>query len=737
MILGIYVYIFLLVALALLGPWLWQFVRAVAGYFWQVAPTDQSSATKTAVPRFEWPPFFFSSYGLTHPEEKPAWVFAGLRFLVTITLLALPILYDLSVAEVAGDIRWYTLHMLALGGLTLYALLQFTRHKAASFTLPVVGWLMLALTVWCGFSLVDAYNPDRGWWFFKHFVGYAGLFYLIYLLRHPRWTMLIIWALVLPVLYNAPLAVLQFLNVSDAQMQALLPFWPDGYWVNYWRALYPESAPPGATLANKNLLASWLVFVLPLSLYLLFSVKRISLQFVAGLCLTLGLVGLLFTRSRASWIGFAAAVLFLALWAILQPAWRRAFIDTLKQRPRHLLVTPLLIFVIAIGTLVSVWDIKSPRKAHSVNLSVMEQAGSVFADMQMPRISYNLNGLIMVKDHWFNGIGIAGFHTVYPAYHDAWIPTKPQGYRVDARPQRTHNDLMEAFIELGIPGGLMYLGVFGLTLWGAWQLGRQGQVVSGFLMAGTTGLCLNAMGDFPLQMPTAPIVLFTGYGLMAALAVQHNVVRVFTLPKMPQTRYIWLAGALVGAAATVYVYQDNTQRHASARTLKPAMVLMKQGQANQKALDLITQAYNMYPHNQRVQEYYGIIHKHYPDRSVLTLGEREQVMRKVLAKDPYAPNHLINLASLLHEKAQRQLQLGNRAKAEETLQEIDNLTARMMDVAAFSHYPYNIAGLTAIRRNQLEKARELYLKAHLLAPKDQAVKNTLQQLGIDTNRISK
>jgi hypothetical protein len=74
---------------------------------------------------------------------------------------------------------------------------------------------------------------------------------------------------------------------------------------------------------------------------------------------------------------------------------------------------------------------------------------------------------------------------------------------------------VQAFVELGILGGLAYLSIFFLLVKTAWQTG--GRMVL-CLSAGIVGLGANALMDFPLQLPMAPIVFWTVGGMITGLS---------------------------------------------------------------------------------------------------------------------------------------------------------------------------------------------------------------------------
>jgi hypothetical protein len=218
------------------------------------------------------------------------------------------------------------------------------------------------------------------------------------------------------------------------------------------------------------------------------------------------------------------------------------------------------------------------------------------------RLAYNLNSVAIVRDNPINGVGLGNFFGIWPAYHDAFVPTPDNSYNVMARPQRTHTDLMQAFTEMGIPGGILYAMLFvlgmvaafrlagaragalsgkvlgaglgltllvvmlflhvrnfvplggvwlvvlpgalgsltvGLSAWAlrdAWQLhcanrksptpaATDEQLMGLAAGLGVVTICINALMDFPMQLPTAPAATMMLLGLVTALAVRQGAMR--------------------------------------------------------------------------------------------------------------------------------------------------------------------------------------------------------------------
>ena len=190
------------------------------------------------------------------------------------------------------------------------------------------------------------------------------------------------------------------------------------------------------------------------------------------------------------------------------------------------------------------------------------------------RWAYYLNGLLIVRDHVLSGIGPGAFSVVYPQYHDAWVATPRDSYDIGRRPVHAHNDFLEAFVELGIPGGILYLAMFvcavGYVLRAGADPDHPHRTRILLLGASLITLATNALMDMPLQYPTAPA---TAAILMGAIASEHIQRAYRTTPIWPSLRLRpAVAAGLAGAAGILWVLcliDDWNLRHAH--------VLLKQG----------------------------------------------------------------------------------------------------------------------------------------------------------------
>lgn len=698
-------------------------------------------------------------------QESPAWFYKMGRILIALALLAVSVSYDLSVAEVSGDLRWFLTHWTAIILVVAYLVSRLNRKQnVITFRAPPIIWLAVFLVILSSLSMLWTINPYHSWWSLKHLLGYTALFGFIYLLRHGKWYTNLLWIVALGVGFNCLVGITQFHNITDAGVTTVFPPWnyvtagftallravyfPDGldkpissalpfFQQNLFLDYFCQVAPPAGTQVNRNLFGSYLVLTLPAIFYLFLSSRKSLARAAAAVLFAMGVITLFYTRSRASWLSALCAAIFLISWLLLHRRHRQT-LKTFLSKPLMILLAAVCLAVIGGSS----WQARPGMR------SVIEQVLSL---VRIPmqdhgiRIAYNLNGLAMIRDRPFHGVGIGAFHTAYPAYYQAVCPTPPDGFSAGARPSRMHNDLEQAFVELGILGGLAYLGVFLTLLMMTWRIGDNAKIyeprlLSLCLMTGIVGLGVNSLMDFPLQLPLAPTLLWSFAGMMTGIYVMH-VEKTDMGPRtkwfLPYSVYILLTiAALAGGWA---VFRDDWSRRKGDQYLKVAISLADAGRFDEQTLLFLRKSMDYYMWNVRLQEYRALIYSNYTGRQIpLSLDDKIRAVEDAIKYDPYSPHNLINLGGLYILKS-REL-AADKDRVPEALayaRKAEDLFKKMLKYPGFfSDLTYTIGGMAHMMqgvlqpsdaRSQLNQAYVLLEKALEFNPNYDPARGALKQ----------
>jgi putative inorganic carbon (HCO3(-)) transporter len=284
----------------------------------------------------------------------------------------------------------------------------------------ISGWLLLMLALALlatGFSPVPA-AAAKG---FLKLLSYLGVYALMrqLLAAAPQWWDRIVAALLAGELLTAVIGLRQLYGDTSE-----LARWAD-----------PNSVASGtvriySTLENPNLLAGYLLPILPLAVVALLRWRGVARQLFALAALTLGAAALLLTYSRGGWLGMVTALGAIGLLLLLRsirhwpPLWRR--------------LLPLLLLALSAAVLALAVSQVEPLRVRVMSLFAgREDSSNNF------RINVWLAALEMVQDRPWLGIGPGNnaFNLIYPLYQ------QPKFNALSA-----YSIPLELAVEGGIPG---------------------------------------------------------------------------------------------------------------------------------------------------------------------------------------------------------------------------------------------------------------------------------------------
>lgn len=215
---------------------------------------------------------------------------------------------------------------------------------------------------------------------------------------------------------------------------------------------YQEQGRASGLLEDPNSLALMIAFTVPLALLLALRSPNLLQRLLWGGCFLLLLGGMTKTESRSGLV-----VLLLSL--VIGLYHYRAQLP--RIRPRHLGFAMLgLAIVIPLG----IAAMPAGYVARIQSLSILSAGANAHKDESLGRrASYIVVGSRMIQENPVLGSGPGTFplHYAPSGYATAFASFKQLGdlYR------RAHNTYLEIFSEIGIPAGLMFVGMLGLGLY--------------------------------------------------------------------------------------------------------------------------------------------------------------------------------------------------------------------------------------------------------------------------------
>ena len=318
-------------------------------------------------------------------------------------------------------------------------------------------------------------------------LSYLGVYALLSHLLHQRpiWWDRLVAALLSGGLLSSVLALRQLYGPT-----AELAGWAD-----------PNSVADGTIriygpLGNPNLLAGYLVPLLPLAFVALLRWGSWGQRLFAGSTLVLAAASTLFSYSRGGWLGMLAALGAVVLLVLLRsirhwpPLWRR--------------ILPLALLVVAVALLAIAATQVDPIRTRIASLV----AGRGDSSNNF-RINVWMASLAMVQDRPWIGIGPgnAAFNSIYPLYQ------QPRFNALSA-----YSVPLEILVETGVPGLIATAGL----AWSSLQQGLAG-LRSEEQLALPRLACLAAIAGLLVQGATdtiffRPEVQVIGLFCLASLA---------------------------------------------------------------------------------------------------------------------------------------------------------------------------------------------------------------------------
>ena len=352
---------------------------------------------------------------------------------------------------------------------------------------PTGRWLLLILALACvstGWSPVPL-AAAKG---LLKLVSYMGVYALLCrLLRsHPVWWNRLLAALLSGGVLSSVLALRQLYASTEE-----LARWAD-----------PGSMSTGAIriygpLGNPNLLAGYLLPIVPLAVVAVFRWQGLGQKVFAAVTCLLSATAVLFTYSRGGWLGLLAAMAVLVFLLLLRgtaewpPLWRRLV-------PLGVLFAGGVLVVIAATQL-------EPIRTRVVSL-VAGRGGS----SNNFRINVWLAAVEMIQDRPWLGIGPGNnaFNSIYPLYQ------QPKFNALSA-----YSVPPELMVEMGVPGLLACCGLLVSSVRTDLHLGDSSGLIAIGCLAGIAGLLTQGITDTIFFRPEVQLI---GWFCLASLSTRSD-----------------------------------------------------------------------------------------------------------------------------------------------------------------------------------------------------------------------
>ena len=344
-------------------------------------------------------------------------------------------------------------------GIGLALLPPFRREK---ITLTLLGGVWLAYLGWALLSLSWALQPRVG---FERWLVMIVLT-LAYLLagRTRFWESRFFWRG-----FSLVTALVALIGILQYYFPAFTP-------VNY----FPGTAVPRGTMGHRNYAGMYFMVTLPFLAWFYFSARgKEALPAFAALLLGTGF--LLLVKSRGAWIGLGAgAVFFVAAGGGSKIIARKARIIWLGVACLSAGAVAVLIKPPApvAGLMADKADFVQTARA------LLDPANRLEMWREVPGITPPLTGA-----------GFGNFPIV--------ATPRARDVKVKTLNWEVHNDYLQAYVDLGIPGAALFLAVFLILLWTAWRERGRGLILAAG--ASIVGLSVIQLIVFTMEVVSSQV----------------------------------------------------------------------------------------------------------------------------------------------------------------------------------------------------------------------------------------
>ena len=243
----------------------------------------------------------------------------------------------------------------------------------------------------------------------------------------------------------------------------------------------------------KNIFAAALVVKIPFVLYCIYT-SRLWGKIIHISILILGILSVFIVNARSSYVGLALVLFVYLIFCLLQ------YFKEKKTEPLLYRVGMVLLPMMAAFFLSQIILSKAINQQtnHSTYGTVTERLGTISYEGDGRAVHWE-NTLLYLQEKPFAGCGYGNWKIASVPYAKKWA----NDFTV---PIHSHNDFLEISAELGIQGGLIYLGLFiclfvySIRVWFS-KTDEQVKQVAVFSLMALAGYFVDACLNFPMERP--------------------------------------------------------------------------------------------------------------------------------------------------------------------------------------------------------------------------------------------
>jgi O-antigen ligase len=422
---------------------------------------------------------------------------------LVLLLLILPVAFSRATMDALLSIR-YILLSVFLGLFVAYFFLY--RKQATGLALPKFNKIVFAIglvySVWMVVCLTAALNYREGYYEVGRY-----LLVLVYLfavmvtvIKEENKLSAIFNTLVIVAIIHSLIGIMQHYETGFTDIPG-------------------SNSKPYGLMANRNVFGSAIMLLLPFVLYVLHR-GNILWKSLAGFALGLQVIALLLSQTRSAWLA-TLVILLVSLILVLVYS---------KPNRRKWLISFGTIAVIATGIIfiVLAGDSEGTLKESVTERTKSFTRGGVTSDENKENVQERFRiwkkTLALIKDKPITGTGPGNWKLKIPEYGTAGLAWAGGLYA----PDRVHNVYLQVTAETGLPGSLLYFGMWLLIVFLAFKIilkprNEDQRVLIIMMLAGLAGLASDSMFSFPTERFEHNIFFYLMAGIILGIYANNQV----------------------------------------------------------------------------------------------------------------------------------------------------------------------------------------------------------------------
>jgi len=203
----------------------------------------------------------------------------------------------------------------------------------------------------------------------------------------------------------------------------------------------------GSTFGNRNAPGQVILYILPVSLFSLFTNKSYVVKALSFVSILIGALVLYLINSVAIWIGLIAMFSFFSL------IYFKSFLATIFSKKFNLLVLGLVLLILLSALFIQVNKLESGKYESNYEQNFITDLAYKSINKNDTRKSFWETSLINTRDHPLFGGGLGSY------------VAQQQRLGTHINNRKAHNEFVEIYAELGLVGLLVFLTFIFSVLW--------------------------------------------------------------------------------------------------------------------------------------------------------------------------------------------------------------------------------------------------------------------------------